>query len=277
MVSAKEMFLDLSVPREDPLGLAKIRVSNAAPGVKLSETKDGVEWYSDFIYLVVVNEEDGLEFRVSQTVDGGRELQTLWKETELQDPSTLGDILRRNPLWDVYQLRAVVLIQQRVEKQIISLINTQDVESFEYGEDKAIRKRPRGLAVRLRQLEMRLLEMANESLEKEVCSPLVSMGDLFTLTRDARNWPLSKQMSYRSTCLHPWSKKSWKKTSRSHTEPLLDNTSVQERNVNFGHVVQLVSSWSCPPPRSPLAVEVQYLRRLHIACFRTIGLRGYGD
>jgi hypothetical protein len=168
MTSAREMFLDLNVSQEDPLGLAKKRVSDTAPGVKLSETQDGVEWYSDFIYLIVVNEEDGLEFRVAQTIDGDRELQTLWKDTELRDKTKLKAILQEDPMWDVYQLRAVVLIQQRVEEQIDSLLKTKDVEDFEYGENEAIRKGPRALAVRLRQLELKLLEMSYKMLEEEV-------------------------------------------------------------------------------------------------------------
>jgi hypothetical protein len=174
MTSAKELFLDIHPSEDDPLEMAKVRVSTAAPGVKLSEkTQEAtdvtvVEWYSDFIWLVCVNEEDGLEFRVLQTNDGGRELKTYWKEEELEDTSALRVILEQDPLWEVYQLRAVVLIQQRIEEQLQVLYETSNDERFQQDDDKAIRKGPRELALKLRDLESRLLEKAYASLDNEV-------------------------------------------------------------------------------------------------------------
>jgi hypothetical protein len=59
MASANVVFLDLDIPDDDPLRPAKIYVCNAAPGVRLVDKKDNIEWESDFVWLVVVNEEDG--------------------------------------------------------------------------------------------------------------------------------------------------------------------------------------------------------------------------
>jgi len=166
--SAKELFLDLQVSEDDPLGLAKLRVSTVAPGVKLTCKGGSVEWHSDFVWLVCINEEDGLAFQVLQTNDGGRELRSTWKNTELRDTSILRELLAQDPLWEVYQLRAVVLIQQRVAEQLQLLSETSNVESFEYGDDKAIRKGPRNLALRLRELESKLLERSYGRLEEQV-------------------------------------------------------------------------------------------------------------
>jgi hypothetical protein len=180
MVSGNELFLDLHPSEDDPLGMAKTRVSNAAPGVKFSEKGahsdqlHGVEWYSDFIWLVCVNEEDGLEFRVLQTNDGGRELKTYWKEKELQDTSKLKEILQEDPLWEVFQLRAVVLIQRRIEEQLQVLYETSNDDRFELGHNEQIRKGPRDLALRLRALESKLLEKAYSGLDDEVCHWLAS-------------------------------------------------------------------------------------------------------
>lgn len=59
MSSAHVMFLNLDIPDDDPLRPAKIYVCNIAPGFRLTQTADTVEWEGDFVWLVVVNEEDG--------------------------------------------------------------------------------------------------------------------------------------------------------------------------------------------------------------------------
>jgi hypothetical protein len=174
ITSANELFLDIHPSEDDPLGMAKVRVSTAAPGVKLSEIAPkindttAVEWYSDFIWLVCVNEEDGLEFRVLQTNDGGRELKTYWKDKELDDTSALRRLLEQDPLWEVFQLRAVVLIQQRIEEQLQVLYETSNDARFQNEDDQAIRLAPRELALKLRDLESKLLEKAYASLDTEV-------------------------------------------------------------------------------------------------------------
>jgi hypothetical protein len=174
MTSAKELFLDLHPSEDDPLGMAKARVSTAAPGVKLSEkaldahNTTAVEWYSDFVWLICVNEEDGLDFRVLQSNDGGRELKTYWKDEELKDTSAIRDLLQQDPLWEVYQLRAVVLVQQRIEEQLQVLYETSNDERFQHEDDHAIRTGPRKLALKLRDLESKLLEKAYASLDNEV-------------------------------------------------------------------------------------------------------------
>lgn len=60
MASAKIMFLNLDIPDDDPLRPAKIYVCNTAPGFRLINKADTVEWEGDFVWLVVVNEEDGM-------------------------------------------------------------------------------------------------------------------------------------------------------------------------------------------------------------------------
>lgn len=157
------MFLDLDIPDDDPLRPAKIFVSTAAPGFRIFEKADGIDWESDFIWLVVINEEDGLDFKVRQTIDGKREIQALWKDTELDDTSKLREYLHGDPLWDIYQLRATVLLQGRVEMQIETLKDTGNPQR-----DTSIRELPWSLAERLRTLELKTLETAIEVFETQV-------------------------------------------------------------------------------------------------------------
>lgn len=56
-----------------------------------------------------------------QTVDGGREIQAFWKESELNDSLKIRTFLEQDPLWEVFQLRAVVLMQGRVDAQLATL------------------------------------------------------------------------------------------------------------------------------------------------------------
>ncbi len=163
MTSAKVMFLDLDIPDDDPLRPAKMFISTAAPGFRLFENAGDIDWESDFIWLVIVNEEDGLDFKVRQTVDGKREIQALWKDHELDDTSKLRGHLHEDLLWDVYQLRATVLLQGRVESQIETLkeVGTPQRET-------SIRETPWRLAERLRALELDMLERAIEVFENQV-------------------------------------------------------------------------------------------------------------
>ncbi|PSN66292.1 SET domain-containing protein [Corynespora cassiicola Philippines] len=157
--SARAMFLSLDVPDDDPLKPAKRFVNNAAPGFRLFDKGDHVDWESDFIWLVVVNEEDGLDFKIRQTVDGQREIQAFWKEDELDDTSKLRSQLEQDATWDIYQLRAVVLLENRVEEQIHTLQNSAHAER-----NGTVREK---LARRLRKLELGMLERAKGSFEDQ--------------------------------------------------------------------------------------------------------------
>lgn len=162
MASAKELFLDLQVPDDDPLGMAKAHVSTSAPGVRLFDDGNGASWESAFVYILCVNEEDGLGFGVLQTTDGGRELKTRWKDQDLADASTLRDLLEKDPMWEVFQLRAVTLISGRVEAQLQQL-----EDSKEYDEMTQIRHNIKLLAMKLRALESELLRKAYAGLQAQ--------------------------------------------------------------------------------------------------------------
>jgi len=167
--SAKGMFLGLEMLPDDPLGPAKQRVSTAAPGVKLTHKGEMVEWYSEFVWLVIVNEEDGLDFEVLQSTDGNRQLQISWKGEELGDITALRDLLEKETMWEVYKLRAAAVIQGRVEAQLQALREfNKEAQTIEFGEGTEIRERPFELAARLHELENELVWKASQSLQKEV-------------------------------------------------------------------------------------------------------------
>jgi hypothetical protein len=172
MVSAKVMFLDLDIPDDDPLRPAKIYVSKVAPGFRIFEKDGTIDWESDFIWLVVVNEEDGLDFKIRQTTDGKRDIQSFWKEREL-DTVKLREHLGQDPLWDVFQLRATVLLQNRVDAQIETLKQSEGIRR-----EDTMRDMPWRLAERLRSLELDMLKRAASTLDSQVRSTSFSTPPL---------------------------------------------------------------------------------------------------
>ncbi len=172
--TAYDLFLDLQLPNDDPLGRAKKAVSTCAPGVRLIVDPQGVRWEGDYVYLICVNEEDGLQFELVQTTDGEQELQVLWQGQDLSDTSKLKALLQSNPLWHVYNLRAVSIIQVRVEQQLQRLYSTAEVEKRGPKEDTGIREGPWKLAMKLRELETELLEQAYADFEDMVRSKWIS-------------------------------------------------------------------------------------------------------
>jgi hypothetical protein len=170
------MFLDLDIPDDDPLRPAKVFVSTAAPGFRVFDKDNGIDWESDYIWLVVINEEDGLDFRVRQTVDGKREIQAFWKERELDDTSKLREYLQEDVAWDVYQLRATVLLQSRVEAQMETIQAMQGLN-----QELTVRDVPWKLSERLRSLELEMLQRAALALDIQVRTlvlpaPRISFG-----------------------------------------------------------------------------------------------------
>lgn len=167
MQSAQELFLDLDIPDDDPLKLAKKAVARSAPGFRLFLHGDSTDWESTFVWLFCVNEEDGLEFKVLQNNEGERELEACWKGAEITDLSHLVMLLKLEPLWDVFELRAITTLQSRVEQQLLRLegsMNTANGLSLtvETGDD--ISKN----GMHLRDLEEILLLHAYGDLEAKV-------------------------------------------------------------------------------------------------------------
>jgi hypothetical protein len=157
------MFLDLEIPDDDPLRPAKLFINTAAPGCRIFENDDTIQWESDFIWLTIVNEEDGLDFKIRQTIDGQREIQAFWKDRELSDTSKLRDYLQEDSAWDVFQLRSTVLLQNRVELQMEAIQAAPGLER-----QMSVRAGPYELADRLRRLELDMLQRTMAVLESQV-------------------------------------------------------------------------------------------------------------
>jgi hypothetical protein len=172
METAETLFLSLVLPEGDLMRAAKMETADCAPGFKLIDAGDGeVDWKGDFVWLLCVGEEDGLHFDVARTVDGEEEIQGFFKEHELTGGAAeLYRLLGQSDMFDVYRLRAVIILQQRVFDQMQVLYASQeDMEEVPHGDGTEVRQQAYDQAMKLRRLEFELMERAYEDFEKQVC------------------------------------------------------------------------------------------------------------
>jgi len=191
--SAREMFLTLRAPEDDPLRIAKMHFAKEAPGVRLFTDAQGQpSWESAFVWWACINEEDGLDFEVLQTVDGGRELQALWQGRELE-PDNLQSVLMDDPRRDIFKLRATVIIQERVAKQGEELSISQAAFEENLSRTPEISEFTSETIRRLHQLELGFLMSSYGTLESEVrsCGSLVQflsckVAELISIATETR-------------------------------------------------------------------------------------------
>ncbi|KAJ5553586.1 hypothetical protein N7494_002964 [Penicillium frequentans] len=168
-------------PQDDPLGMAKKMICKDTPGIRVSTSQGPattdltssngsgkIVWDSPLIWWSSVNEEDGLKIGIAQTTDGGRELEAHWKGEKIQSPDQLHHFVTIDPLVDIFQLRAVVLVLERVEAQVSLLNETNQVLDHLRENPTALSSMSRPeifeMVSRLRQLEGTLLQKAVEEL-----------------------------------------------------------------------------------------------------------------
>lgn len=168
------LTLDLAAAADDPLGRAKEAVATTAAAVRLSYDGASTRWESVFVWLACVNEEDGLRFALAENTDGGRELRLLWKEQDITDDSgALEAMLRADALWDLFQLRAVTVIQERVAGQMQRLSGTGHVMAHAQ-QSPCVGAAALDAARSLQALEMQLLASVARDVEEQVRVPFPS-------------------------------------------------------------------------------------------------------
>ena len=164
---ASALSLDLDIPSDDPLKKAKEAVMTVAAAVRILVRDGSVTWESSAVWLSCVNEEDGLRFQLLQTIAGDRELRAFWKEHDItEDSGVLATCLEADPLWPMFQLRALTIVRERVEVQLDRLRTSQN--SLRHSSCGEVRSHVLELSSRLCELESRLLERAYREFETQV-------------------------------------------------------------------------------------------------------------
>jgi hypothetical protein len=172
---AREICLTIDMPDDDPLSVAKKIFCKQNRGVQVTAQgpeEQPITWESPLVWIACVNEEDGLNFGLAQTTDGGRELETTWKGEKVQSPDHLRALLTADPLWEIIQLRATVLLLERLETQLSVLQEMEEVIANLRENEEVLTSyfRPEifELVNRYRVLEADLLEKAVDELIKQV-------------------------------------------------------------------------------------------------------------
>jgi len=162
----ESLVLPLEPFEDDPLAKAKLVGFGEAPKLHVARDGGSVIWKSPFVHLMCVNEEDGLDFRVLQDTNGGRQLRVFWQGEDATDQTADFETLVKNhPLGVIFRLRAVTVIQERLQTQL-DLARSYD-SNDNLGE---VRAECLGAAKLLRRIEIGILESGVEVLEKEVCT-----------------------------------------------------------------------------------------------------------
>lgn len=185
MSTAKQLWLDIDIPTDDPLALAKHHAARSAPGFKifqglgdssphhlgaaLKRSNDSMPlyWEGPYAWLINVNEEDGLEFKLLRTTTGETDIQIFWKGTVVDDLSNFEELLSADPLYDVFKLRVTIMLRDRVLDQLARLRNSNETvaDILEAVGGETINYRN---GMKLRDLEGSMLRQACEGFEEQV-------------------------------------------------------------------------------------------------------------
>ena len=169
------VLIPLSLPDTDPLAPPKAAVSavaGLAPGIRIYSEDLLPKWESEAVWLLIVNEEDGLGFEVARGEDGQRQIIMTWKEKET-DVRDLKETLQKEEMWEVYLLRATVTILNKVDTKLEKLqeevLKREAQRSIPPGEsDSSEKKTLEDIADRLSIVEGELLVEAQDALLLEV-------------------------------------------------------------------------------------------------------------
>lgn len=164
-VSVKEsIVLRLEPFEDDPLARAKQQAFGKPETVTINIVNGRVEWDSPWAYLVCLNEEDGLEFRLLQEPGGPQKLVTFWEETDVTNATdTFEQLVTDHDQMAVFELRVTVAILELVRKHHDGIVAS------------SLDTPPMGLpdwiystGLMLKDLERDILEKAMHSLEADV-------------------------------------------------------------------------------------------------------------
>jgi hypothetical protein len=183
--NARELFLSLDIPLDDPLRIPKKAAAKEPPGVRIFVDSEGLtQWEGALIWWAAVNEEDGLDFQVVQCEDGTRELRTLWKNEEF-DSTGFHARLAADEHFDIFRLRATVLVQERIDLQKAGLLQSEEAYA-----DASLRvdHSLREVLNRLRALESDLLTTASSTLNKQVMLCTRIKSRTLANARMSRRW-----------------------------------------------------------------------------------------
>ncbi|KAI0973984.1 hypothetical protein F4678DRAFT_458772 [Xylaria arbuscula] len=160
--TAQSVVLPVESMDDDPLAKAKLYTFGSAPVLKISDSNTGVpQWDAPFIYLMCLNDEDGLHFKVSQSTDGSHDLRMFWQDADVtENAGAMETLIQGHDLYQVFRLRAITIALGMIQEQLEVLA----IEGVLVGTERSAISQG---ASRLRVVEKDLFERTFQMLEEE--------------------------------------------------------------------------------------------------------------
>jgi len=169
--TADSLVLPLEPFPDDPLAKAKLVAFGESPKIHVARD-NGCVWKSPFAYLMCVNEEDGLEFRVLQDSEGGRQLRVFWQDEDVTSKTAdFESVIQSHPLNALFRLRVTTIVQECLETQLQRAKTYLTPDSLPISGIESVRQECCDASLLLKQREIALLEEAVDALENEVSTP----------------------------------------------------------------------------------------------------------
>lgn len=172
--SVEKLTLPLELTDDDPLLKAKIHVYGQKPSLDV-QTEGGVcTWSAPFVYLMCLNEEDGVEFKVLQENNGSQHLRMFWQDEDITEtPASIHQLAMKHDLWPIFELRAVTVVLGTIEDQLARLpgCTSPSAPAVDASPETALQ------ATQLQKSEASLLRTAVKSLEDTVRHPALHGAD----------------------------------------------------------------------------------------------------
>lgn len=167
--TSESLTLSISPFPDDPLGKAKIAAFAEPATLILTGTENGCDWTCPFLNFMCLNEEDGLDFKVLQETDGSRsQLRVFWQGADVTENTNNFDALTQDhPMKEVFQLRVVALLQDRIREQQERLYDSEDEVLLEANRPRTDPS-ARSNAIHLRDSERTLLEKSCKAIGMQV-------------------------------------------------------------------------------------------------------------
>jgi hypothetical protein len=167
-----EMKLPIEASDDDPLAQAKLHAFKGPHTVRLSRIEGTVQWDSPLVHLLILNEEDGLDFRVLQDMSGERELHVFWQDQNVTSQTdNFERLVQDHPLCPVFRLRAVAILYQILTDQLERIQAKPVTEAAEQARSEGSPAYSEGCVAAsrlLKETETSLLKDAVKLLENQV-------------------------------------------------------------------------------------------------------------
>ncbi|PKS07813.1 hypothetical protein jhhlp_006421 [Lomentospora prolificans] len=188
----RQLVLPLTPFEDDPLIQAKLHSFKKPPMVDIRMEDGEATWKSAFAFYMCLNEEDGLEFRVLQDLEGGRQLKVFWQDEDVTDRVDSFDLLiDSHEMSQIFRLRVVTVIEELVGSHMERMESVTSPAEEELL--RSIHGEPRSdclaMANTLRDIEYGILEAALGRLREQKAQLLAdeSVAAYLGSMEDTRN------------------------------------------------------------------------------------------